>query len=564
MTISDTRIDRKACRFMLTVIFMVVAVSCGTRAFSQVPVASLNGRTSLHGEWKIQPNDDDKYAAVDYDDSSWDSIRLPGTMFSYIFRKSGSIENILWLRQTLHIDRALPREDIGLMLGRIGNADETYFNGVRIGGMGTFPPDGFSVWNHPRYYVIPKALVRYGGKNVIAVRIWGYIFCEMLGTLAVTGMEDWNRSRTRDNFFLITLNYIIIAMGVPIFFIFFFFYIRRRSSQEYLFYCLQLACGLIIVLELCIFWNIYGSQLNRLKILAFAWAAINVTHPIFLHRIYGFNRRKTEILLWFSLASISTLEIFFAPVRLIRPLGIMLILGLIGIGFYNLSCQIYALYKKSPYSKLFSFFGSVVVIGAIHDGFMYLFKFIGINVSYGFIFRYMIFPYSALVLYLGTTLVLVSRIISMVDEIRDLNTSLEDFVIENALLSDKLKESDMNKKTSAIYLTTSAEEKLKKVMEYIHKNYTSDISREGLAASVDVHPDNLGKLFKTYTNRKLGDYICELRVNDAARMLVETDETVINIAFSVGFESLRTFNRIFPKYMGSPPEKYRKQFKKIY
>ena len=42
-------------------------------------------------------------------------------------------------------------------------------------------------------------------------------------------------------------------------------------------------------------------------------------------------------------------------------------------------------------------------------------------------------------------------------------------------------------------------------------------------------------------------------------MLVETDDNVINIAFNVGFESLRTFNRIFPKYMGTTPEKYRRQ-----
>ena len=117
----------------------------------------------------------------------------------------------------------------------------------------------------------------------------------------------------------------------------------------------------------------------------------------------------------------------------------------------------------------------------------------------------------------------------------------------------------MNRKAPAVSITSAAEEKIKKVMDYIHQNYTSDISREGLAASIDVHPDNLGKLFRTYTSRKLGDYICELRVQDAARMLVETDDNVINIAFNVGFESLRTFNRIFPKYMGTTPEKYRRQ-----
>ena len=107
-----------------------------------------------------------------------------------------------------------------------------------------------------------------------------------------------------------------------------------------------------------------------------------------------------------------------------------------------------------------------------------------------------------------------------------------------------------------------AEEKIQKVVSYIHDNYTFDISREGLAATVDVHPDSLGKLFKSVTSKKLGDYINELRVKDAAKKLVETDDNVINIAFSVGFDSLRTFNRVFPKFMNMTPEKYRKQFQK--
>ena len=69
-------------------------------------------------------------------------------------------------------------------------------------------------------------------------------------------------------------------------------------------------------------------------------------------------------------------------------------------------------------------------------------------------------------------------------------------------------------------------------------------------------------MFKIFTNKKMGDYINELRVKDAAKRLVETDDNVISIAFSVGFDSLRTFNRVFPKFMNMTPEKYRKEFKK--
>jgi len=152
----------------------------------------------------------------------------------------------------------------------------------------------------------------------------------------------------------------------------------------------------------------------------------------------------------------------------------------------------------------------------------------------------------------------------VIDEVEDLNTSLETFIIENALLNERLKESsEFRKKGAYPVINGKAEEKIQQVVSYIDKNYTFDISREGLAATVDVHPDNLGKLFKMFTNKKMGDYINELRVKEAAQKLAKTDDSIIDIAFSVGFDSLRTFNRVFPKFMKVTPEKYRKIIRKI-
>lgn len=523
----------------------------------EVRVSQPEKRTSLEGPWKINLHDSITFAAPEYDDSSWEDFNLPGSMMRYALDRTGTVAGTLWIRKTVTVDAKHPREDIGLILGRIGNADETYFNGVRIGSTGRFPPRELSMWNHPRHYEVPKSAIRYGAKNVIAVRIRYYMINEVRGPLAVTGMEEFRASRTKTGFLLITMDYLIIAAGVPIFLVFFFFFIRRRSSQEYLFYCLQLLCGLVVILELCNYWNSYGSVLTRFKILGAGWAALNVVHPIFLHRIYDLRRKKVERILWVYLAAVVFMAAVFTNNDTLRVHGILMIVVTVGIGFYNFSCHFSALYKKSPYAKLFGFFGSAVVITAIHDGFIYLFKFAGCEFHHGVLFEYMLFPYGAFLLYTGTTLVLVSRLIGMMDEIEDLNTSLESFVIEKALLSDRLSQSQ--KKTPPLSITSRTEEKIRKVKEFIEENYTSDISREGLAASVEVHPDNLGKLFKTCTNQKLGDYIYELRVRDAAKKLLDTDDNIIDIAFSVGFESLRTFNRIFPKFMGTTPEKYRRQ-----
>jgi len=52
-------------------------------------------------------------------------------------------------------------------------------------------------------------------------------------------------------------------------------------------------------------------------------------------------------------------------------------------------------------------------------------------------------------------------------------------------------------------ITSNTEEKMKKAILYIEENYCSDISREGLAASLNMHPDSLGRFFKMYTDKKL-------------------------------------------------------------
>jgi AraC-like DNA-binding protein len=131
------------------------------------------------------------------------------------------------------------------------------------------------------------------------------------------------------------------------------------------------------------------------------------------------------------------------------------------------------------------------------------------------------------------------------------------YVINNALMYQNLMNKahqDRKKK-----LASNAEEKVQGAVDYIQKNYTYDISREGLAAFLDINSDNLGKAFKIITGKKINDYINELRIHDAAEKLLQTDDRIIDIAYSVGFESLTTFNRIFQKIIQKSPTEYRKQ-----
>ena len=512
---------------------------------------------TLGGQWKISPMDDAAFSDPDVDDSTWDSVTLPGSLVRYMIRTANQDRGICWIRKHFHLGRSISQEDLGLILGRIGNADETYVNGHKVGQTGRMHPREFAMWNSPRNYKVPVDYVRFGGDNVIAVRVSFHGMGEVLGNLMLVYFKEMGRYATALNFIHITMGYVSIAMGMALFMVFSFFAMRRFETDEYMYYSLQLAFGLPIILEICNLWPVYPSPLVRYKILAFSWAALNVLHPIYLHRTYNLERVWVERLLWLYLFLVLVFCVFITTDSTIRSHGTLLIISATSIGFYNLSCHFSALYNNSPYAKIFSFFGISVVLCAINDGLCYLAKFSSLDVSlFGYRPQVMIFHMGAIFLYMGTAIILVSKFISITEEVEALNGNLESYIFENARLNQKLENSNGQKKP--VSLSANAEEKIKHAIEYIRQNYAEpDLSRDVLASQVGIHPDSFGRQFKKFTGLKLGDYICEIRVNEAARRLKEEDTNVIDIAFEVGFESIRTFNRLFPKFMKTTPNRYR-------
>ena len=67
---------------------------------------------------------------------------------------------------------------------------------------------------------------------------------------------------------------------------------------------------------------------------------------------------------------------------------------------------------------------------------------------------------------------------------------------------------------------------------------------------VDIFKEAYGVTPKTYVDR--------LRLEEAKKRLLQTDEKIIDIAVSVGFGSLSTFNRFFKEQTGETPQAYRK------
>ena len=142
------------------VALLIVAISATSKAQT----------INLPKEGKFSFGDNPEWANPTFNDKDWANQQLEKS-----FRKDSSYG---WYRIKIVIPSAMKTAEakgIKLYLGKIDDADQTYFNGKLIGATGSFPPDYITQWEKPRMYVIPESVVQWDKENLIAVRIYNLI-----------------------------------------------------------------------------------------------------------------------------------------------------------------------------------------------------------------------------------------------------------------------------------------------------------------------------------------------------------------------------------------------------
>lgn len=104
--------------------------------------------------------------------------------------------------------------------------------------------------------------------------------------------------------------------------------------------------------------------------------------------------------------------------------------------------------------------------------------------------------------------------------------------------------------------------RVQKVKQYINDHYAEPLKLTDLAALVGMSPVAFSRFFKVRTGRTLSDYIIDIRLGFAARMLVDTTRNVSEICYECGFNNLSNFNRTFKAKRGFTPRDFRAMFKK--
>jgi AraC-like DNA-binding protein len=118
--------------------------------------------------------------------------------------------------------------------------------------------------------------------------------------------------------------------------------------------------------------------------------------------------------------------------------------------------------------------------------------------------------------------------------------------------------------SSFVHAGVSGEEsrRIQKVKQYIDDHSSEAIRQTDLADLVGMSRSAFSSFFKLRTGRTLSEYLIDIRLGNAARMLVDTNQSISEICYACGFNNLSNFNRIFKSRKGSTPREFRSLYKK--
>lgn len=107
--------------------------------------------------------------------------------------------------------------------------------------------------------------------------------------------------------------------------------------------------------------------------------------------------------------------------------------------------------------------------------------------------------------------------------------------------------------------STAAVPSLSRVERYIWENLDAPLSLSAVAASTGFNASYLSRMFRQNKGVSFVEYVNMLRCYQAVRLLGSAELSVSEIAFRVGFESIRTFNRVFRQCYGITPSEMKEQ-----
>ncbi|MBP7582695.1 MAG: helix-turn-helix transcriptional regulator [Spirochaetes bacterium] len=464
--------------------------------------------------------------------ASWGPIDIP-SMFRAPYPPVRGFQYV-WLKGEFRVDGD-PSRYFGIIPGRIYLTDSIYINGVFAGG---YTAEDVSNIHYSRSYRIPAGALR-AGDNTMLIRLglYGREFGGIRGSVRILPRAEFSRASTLNDFIFkqIPVGVAVFLFGQMVFCLIFF--VRKRSEKANLYSAALCFAWILYIMALFAPWSPLGPDFR----VTFLWSCLAFVPIIFMmliqsfHKVYLTEYNRVIIpLLAVITAAILSVQDTTSPWYMGRTLGLA---SMIFMGPF-LAWSIYRVNRIKPQVTVYVyvFFGVFPGLFIAWDVVNYLWIYHDPPMSHTY----------------TLPIFIVGIMILIIDDIIRRDTKLE------VLYSQLAKTQEDEKKT---VITAGTEQKLERVIQFLKENYTSDISREGLASAIGMSSDHMSRMFKAYTGKKINEYINSLRIESAVEKLTTTDEKIIDIAFAVGFESLATFNRAFQAVMNDSPSQYKKKLK---
>lgn len=135
-----------------------------------------------------------------------------------------------------------------------------------------------------------------------------------------------------------------------------------------------------------------------------------------------------------------------------------------------------------------------------------------------------------------------------------------------AILHELAENKDFELLTSIDYLNSYNEnetQRINQVYEYVLKNFAGQIKLEEAAEIANMSTNAFCRYFKAHTQKNFSQFVNEIRIAHACKLLQKRDFTISQISYESGFQSMTNFNKFFRKIMMKSPLEYRKEMNKL-
>lgn len=97
-------------------------------------------------------------------------------------------------------------------------------------------------------------------------------------------------------------------------------------------------------------------------------------------------------------------------------------------------------------------------------------------------------------------------------------------------------------------------ERLKTVFQFVDHNFSMKVTLKEISAMVCMSEESFSRFFSKVMNKPFFSFLNEYRINMACKLLLETDRSVTDIGYEVGYESFPFFHRQFKKFKKCTPQ----------